>query len=304
MKNQKIKTLSNGAVIATSLIINLLISSCTDNYTYNINNIESRMVVSSFINPDSIIKVSLVIEAGLNENIFENWFETIDGADLLLFENDILYDTLNQDSSGMYISDKIIHRNNTYAINCTAYGLDPVNANNTIPKHLTIDTIEFKLIKEFTNVYLAKMKFTDPPEEGNKYIIDYGDAIRSITYEDPVFDDWDANHGGAIPIFSDELFNGQTYELTFQVNTRIQPAYTGSLYGTITLHHISEDFYQYAKSYNKQIPKMGDDLLQMFQAGLVEPIPIYSNVQGGLGIFAGFSSDMDSLYFGDKLTFK
>ncbi len=54
--------------------------------------------------------------------------------------------------------------------------------------------------------------------------------------------------------------------------------------------------YLYLQSYNKQTPGF-DNLFDNFQQGLIEPIPIYTNVEGGLGIFAGYAIAQDSVYF-------
>lgn len=95
-------------------------------------------------------------------------------------------------------------------------------------------------------------------------------------------------------VFTDDLINGQEY--TIQVLTGIYSSYWVDSpmpedpdNSRVCLYSISESYYQYLKS----IIALEDEGLQgsMADKGLAEPIPIFSNISGGVGILGAGSQD-------------
>lgn len=82
-------------------------------------------------------------------------------------------------------------------------------------------------------------------------------------------------------VFSDQLFNGREYEFT--VESRLRKGTAGSNYVVVELQSITGDLYSYLKSV----------MLYRItpQDSYTEPIMIYSNIEGGWGIFGGVSTD-------------
>ncbi|MDD5186307.1 MAG: DUF4249 domain-containing protein [Paludibacter sp.] len=92
--------------------------------------------------------------------------------------------------------------------------------------------------------------------------------------------------------FSDELFNGKTYSLTFSTNEDIckySPEYT---YGRETpdrkeikiyLQSISRDYYLYLKS--RAAGSGGENFFS-------EPVQIHNNIVGGIGILGSYTSSL------------
>lgn len=83
-------------------------------------------------------------------------------------------------------------------------------------------------------------------------------------------------------VFSDETINGQTYTI------RLQETYyhAGSLRTKrlrVRLYAISADYYKYLKTLQDQSDNSFAN--HLIDAGLAEPIRVYSNIDGGLGIF-------------------
>ena len=102
------------------------------------------------------------------------------------------------------------------------------------------------------------------------------------------------------PIFNDEIFDGKKYEIAINLHYRKIYNEDGEAiprYLKFDLISMSEDYYKYAQSYNNQLPVNNDDFMDLFQNGLMEPLPIYSNINGGLGLFAGQYISRDSIYF-------
>lgn len=136
----------------------------------------------------------------------------------------------------------------------------------------------------------------------------------SIQSNDPVFrsETEDANNHllassyNSYGVFTDRLFNGENYALSFDArngyvffgnessdtifwNTFQEGEY---FHFTIELHHITKDTYLYLKSIDAQ---QGIDHLPF-----VEPVQIYSNVENGAGIFGSYSVAKTEVVFGKK----
>lgn len=163
------------------------------------------------------------------------------------------------------------------------------------------------------NCYLVRVVLKTPEskwvwgEDGEDPTIEYTGEYHysrpSIDYtEEPIFgdkisimdklmgNDW-LSEGEGRP-FSDELFNGKEYTLKL-----VENSYGGSYptyppdpsepeappsYCTVYLYSISESYYKYLASLSEiDDLSFGNDLID---AGLAEPIKIFSNVKGGVGI--------------------
>ncbi|MDA3927806.1 MAG: DUF4249 domain-containing protein [Prolixibacteraceae bacterium] len=170
------------------------------------------------------------------------------------------------------------------------------------------------------NYYKAnfKLSFSDPADEENYYRIILteikgqkthfvDDSLDHTIYihnsfggnrmntEDPIFfyeknnansfvvGETDNNYG----IFTDESINGKDYELSFSASFNPDPAYIDTTNGEfiqyeVLLQSISKDMYYYLKSIDQQEI--------MYEFPFAEPIPIYTNVENGIGILGSYSS--------------
>ncbi len=289
--------------IVTIIIFSQLLS-CTKSYTYDFDDIDKRIVLNSFFFPDSLMRFHITEEASLSDDITFDKYKTINSAQIVIYENEAIVDTAYYTEKGNYYSGIEPQLNAKYKISVIAPGYDKIIAEDQIPTIIKIDSLgKIKNSDESYN-YKIKIIFDDPAEDNNYYFIYaywkkyYNDLIyfkeAYIRTQDPAIGEWRTQSVQA-PIFNDELFNGKRYELAIDLSVndyREQPEYC-----YFELRSISKNMYLYLKSYNKQTPKFGDDLMEMFQQGMVEPIPIYSNINGGLGIFAGYAISRDSIYF-------
>lgn len=141
----------------------------------------------------------------------------------------------------------------------------------------------------------------------------------SVEYSsDPLFDkdltaldkvmgyDWLSGYNGRV--FSDELINGKEYTFNFTSNSSFSgpvpdeefpdtnypeeiphPTPAPPELFRVVLYSLSEDYYKYLKVLQtKDDGSLSNDLIN---AGLAEPIRVYSNVAGGLGICGGCYKD-------------
>jgi Domain of unknown function (DUF4249) len=82
-------------------------------------------------------------------------------------------------------------------------------------------------------------------------------------------------------IFSDQEFNGQNKAITMKIRGGLELKNTQPDKATLEIWTLNEDYYKYITDVNKQLSLNTDPF--------AEPLNIYSNISGGLGIFGGYS---------------
>jgi hypothetical protein len=283
-----------------AVILSITLTSCTKPYTIQLDNTETQVVVYSILSPDSLITINLTESVDMSKYASSKYdFKPIDNAQVFIYKNNTIIDTAIYASDGYYYGSTKPLENNSYKLQVRAEGYDEVKAEGLIPTKIKIDSIIKTEIKKDKKYEIAIL-FTDPPNEDNYYCIYMFGITNYYSTDDQVIGSWESTDA-IRPIFTDKLFQGKQYEIKFNVHVNIYEHYSFDVNNiAIYLYSLSERYYLFLQSYNKQIPKSGDDLMEFFQQGLIEPIPIYSNIEGGLGIFAGYAISTDTVYFGNN----
>lgn len=152
------------------------------------------------------------------------------------------------------------------------------------------------IIEERYHTLNCNMKFSDPEDEGNYYAIavDYDDNQIFRPYYS-----WFSSNSTLIEaellevpcnqmIFSDKQIDGNEVNIPIKITGRYSTwAEELKLNYKIMLFSISEDYYKYAISYYEQVLANED-----FYA---EPKSVFSNIEGGYGIFAGYSKSVKEI---------
>lgn len=150
-----------------------------------------------------------------------------------------------------------------------------------------------------------KLKIDDPADEQNYYRLvgfnDYGQTYFEL--DDPVFGEgteqsiFDIGSYNQYGVFSDELFNGLVKEINFSVwkNSSIvydeyKERYPYFQYDNqkyyVNLEQISKEMYLYLKTKTEAVSSINNPFS--------EPVQIYTNIRGGIGILGTFNK-LDSL---------
>ncbi|MFA9388491.1 MAG: DUF4249 domain-containing protein [Prolixibacteraceae bacterium] len=226
-------------------------------------------------------------------------------------------------SFSFYTTDRLAQVGKTYRMEIESATYGNLSCETTIPvpvENINLKT-EFEKTENNNRSYykvIFKLKFSDPKDEKNYYRIILneiegaksnvvGDSLNQTIYlrnssfgshfytEDPIFfyeknnansfvvGETDNNYG----IFTDETINGKDYELSIYTTLNPDPAYLDTTIGEfiqyeVILQSISTEMYYYLKSIDQQEI--------MYQFPFAEPIPIYSNVENGIGIMGSYSS--------------
>lgn len=287
------------------ILFSIALISCEKIIDINIDEKDKKIVVNSIISTDSIVKVNLSKSLNILDNknaIFLN------NAIVNLYENNVFIQKLTYTENGNYLANNFYPVvNKTYKIEVKSEGLHDVSAQNIIPNKVNINSIDtlYKNNEKFSGIEFT-INFTDPANQENYYLLqtkalvpsdwDYYGNPTNFTQQSLAFQSDDnivetnlsygeGGVGGEGIVFSDNLINGQTYPLKINIGFWNFYSDTNKVY--IYLSSISKEFYMYLKSYNANIENRNNPF--------AEPVQVFENVNDGYGIFAGYSSFVDSM---------
>jgi hypothetical protein len=207
----------------------------------------------------------------------------------------------------------------TYRVEVSAPGFEPVWAETTIPQpvaitHWNLDRIG--LFDEDGKVYSrVSLTFNDPPNQTNYYeivvtpvdcqyraacysnLISFESVITGEpSYPSPVMID---SNGARRLLFKDDTFEGKEFTVNFyyfpgQEHHGSSLVLTGGFYA-IQLRHVTEEYYKHFSTLQQARNQRYENILY----GMGEPINIFSNITNGFGVFAGFNSSVIELHLND-----
>ena len=307
--------------IILPILVSFLLFSCEDMETVvniDIPPHEPVLVLNSIIDTDTEVRVLVSHSVGAFEQVIPS---CITDAEVLLFEDNQFLDTLlidlvNTDSVTLYTdlgenqilmnyykSDIIPNSGSTYKIVVNHPNYESITASTYIPEDIIVYNIQIDTVTEPEKIGFS-FSFNDNGIQKNYYRLrlfsscikidideyygdttEYGYSVRvEMMSNDPSFP-------GGIPfeeytftgdqvVFTDDLFNGQEKNISIDIEEKWIDCDTV----TIQFSTFSNDTYSYYNSLGDHSEK-GE--LGLFGG---EVIPVYSNVENGLGILISINA--------------
>ena len=304
--------------ITLSLLFSFLLFSCEDMETVVNLDIPPHtpvLVLNSIIDTDSEVRVLVSHSVGAFEQIIPS---CITDAEVLLFENNQFVDTLmvdliNTDSvyyfnslgesqilMNYYTSDIIPNSGSTYSVEVNHPNYESITASTYVPEDVIIYNIQIDTVTDDEKIGFS-FSFNDDGIQQNSYRLkifsscmkikldQYGDTLfyqefsgrSEMMSNDPSFPGGIPFEGytfeGSQVVFTDDLFNGQEKNISIDVESE-GFRYSDCDTVTIKFSTFSDDTYSYYNSLGDHSEK-GE--LGLFGG---EVIPVYSNVENGLGV--------------------
>ncbi len=206
---------------------------------------------------------------------------------------------------------KYLKTGETFSLSVAKDGFESLISTTTIPKRVeilnsSITTVAFFDESEFTTLYSeANIEFKDPEEETNYYEIvvvnsgypDIDQVFKSavlktnnpiITSESyyPSLMEFDKEPLKSL-FFSDKTFNGQKINLSvFYENEAYDKTDLLAHHRiTIYLRNVSPEYYTYKTRLIEHLHALQENVLY----GSGEPVPVYSNIEHGYGLFGSYN---------------
>jgi hypothetical protein len=279
--------------LANISLLAILLFSCEKEVDIDMGKQDPRLVIYGFLNPDSsfavhVSKSHFVLERAALENLTD--------ARVAVYEGERKLGDLEHQKDGYYRLEGVYPEpGKQYTLKAAREGLESVSATETALSK--VEVLQLK-VEKFTGDRESEVKFSytfkleDPAGERNIYFFKAFQIVKDAT---------DRIHMWHIPLESPDpslekvnysmdlalketFFDGQTYEI--QLSDKVfRNKNNGDAYreSYLAVRQISETAYLYLKSVDKYNAVKND----FFS----EPIRIYSNVEGGYGIWLSTSEN-------------
>ena len=296
-------------------------SACESEIKFKGSEVEPKIVIYSLLNPDSLVTVTIAESHAVFETRYEP--RQITDASVRLYRDGELIETLTYapvttlpdyypaDRFSRYVS--LSHKpahGSTYRIEVDVDGLESAWGETSLPDPVPVISVDTGsvILEQYSGEVKIKVKFRDPADTDNHYRLTaraltgtylgnlnepYDPSFPVTVYnsdigfgalsepliapqqEDDLFGMYLRND---FYLFMDELIDGKEYSLTLGYNYTGPPAldYYEFIHAYFTLHAITRDLYLYLQSYSAQ--------RQTIDNFLAEPVPVYTNITGGLGV--------------------
>lgn len=278
-----------------SLLIIVFSQACTKIIDIDLPEHEEKIIVNSFFTSGKQIKVHL----SKSIPVLKDSIPLCDNAFVRLLEGNTIIDTLHRDGD-YYYSDILAQTSKEYSLIINVPGMDSVVCHDVIPEKTVIQSYKLTdsvmIAEDDLTIMQFEFSFTDPPGP-NYYEISMNVKPKYLWFmnnTDPVLTTTDIlDYEPETLIFSDNLFDGRAasikvnYAVEAYVFPRIGngPEYEYNL--NVSFRSISESYYLFKQKQIIYLFSLQSDIF----TGASEPVQLYSNVKGGYGIFAGYSSD-------------
>ena len=305
------KAFQKHLLILVALVL-ILQTACEKKIDFEGDVLTSKLVVNDDFDPTRSwsVHVSNSLSVIDNANL-----RVIEDAEVNIYNGNDLVETLIHTNDGFYHSLDILPKPNTnYTIEVSAPGFEPVTSTSIAPDNnleiLSIDTSYVE--REFSDSRSLRLDITiKDTQVGQNY---YGIGATGIFINPQTMQEshhvlhlyssglifgasnGDNKYGETLP-FDDILFDNNQYVLSVnidQIDGEYQEIYDefGTYIGyelvpptTLKLRFFSysEELYLYNKSINSYENNNGDPFSQ--------PTQVFTNIEGGFGIFGGFTED-------------
>lgn len=253
------------------------------------------LVTDQFPEYDKIPTVNAILRKGDPLVVQLSWtggldslpLETINDATIKLFVEGEFTEQLAFDSCGIYSSNALIESEKVYKCQVVIPGEDTIVCSQTLPDPnpiLKVEHINIAGRDEEGGIYHAfKVTFRNNPTVKQYFEVESG-AGSLVAFTDPVL----RSEGLSIALFSNECIEDSVYTLTinyssgyyhYQNGKRVLEPYT------VELRSLTFDYYDYQRQYYRYSNGKYGDISVSTNA-----ISLYSNIDNGYGIFAGYST--------------
>jgi hypothetical protein len=275
-----------------SLLLGLtLLSSCLREVDLEVEQIPQLLVINCFFTEGEAFKVNisrLAPYTDINDRDITN-------ASVTIYANGFYIGMLSYLEKGIYSNPAIQPQHGKlYRIIVEVEGYPRASAQDSLPKSVSIDSV----------TYFPKAGKYDDGLDFNQYSVWFHDIPGKTYYSiqisgleifsnDPVISA-EGVTGEEINtwfVFNDTLISNHSYCLKINVGDY----YENNKESRIMLVSGTYPYYQYLKRLIKHGSYSWQDPFKPYN-----PVPLYSNVTNGLGIFAGFQADMFELLIPDS----
>ncbi|MFZ2897531.1 MAG: DUF4249 domain-containing protein [Saprospiraceae bacterium] len=274
-----------------ALLLFLLALSCTKEIEFEAPFEGEQFVVHAFFSEGDVFSSRVSRTAPPTGTIFFDSLQ-VDGALVVVSENGTPFDTLEPNGEGLYTGSRYPSGGRLYRLSVSGLGLPAAqSAPQLLPGDFSIEIADVRKnqtspLNEGFPTLDFHLEIADDSLVENFYFVEVflivdGQRTSDFNYWLPgkSFFSADPCQTDAF-FFPDICFNGEAVSLPIALETRTLSEEDAWEVGVV-VKNITEDYFQYLRS-NRPQP-------EGLEIPFSEPVYLYSNIQGGYGIFGGYS---------------
>ncbi|MFW5754669.1 MAG: DUF4249 domain-containing protein [Marinilabiliaceae bacterium] len=310
----------NTTMVSWLLLLGLIVWSCEKDLELELKEKGEQLVLFSFLTPDSAFSVHLSKSV---PHFSVDDFERIYEGNITVYKNEeIVDDFIFPFDRTWAVRDSIgISEGDAFRVEALDGEGHQVSGETVVPEAVPLtlaDDASTIFIDQpggaEREVFRCRLEIPDPGDENNFYQLLVFEEICSMNGQDttctrtkidypkndPVFyvREQEESLIGSVDFegcFSDHLFDGEVYQLDVHLPVEYASPPSGSSVTRkiqfVLVSH-TRAYYNYLRS--RVVAEYG------YELPVVDPVRIYSNVEHGLGVVAGYSASTDSLVFNGK----
>lgn len=303
----------------------VVLSSCRKEIEIDFPEMEIKPVVNCLFSPNNHFNINI----SLSKNSIDTFTYNVENAEVTISGNDGTFFELQHHGGGNYLSDQAFPQAGiVYTLKVNIPDMEKVSATGSIPLNSSVVTeIESKAghkteavmgtgEKARIPVQNLKVKILHNPQESDfmglsivRYALTYhrvNDSIFVVENKSKFYYGYLNSDDPAI--LSEGLGNFYTYQMLLfrDINFTEQPATVRFNVEKekpskfwLRFFNFSPEAFQYVKSWFIHEYTQDYDFWEVY-----EPQPLYSNIENGYGIFAGYSMQLYEVYPDSTLTFE
>ncbi len=295
------------------LIISFFIA-CQKEIEVEYPKLESKLVINSLFTPDSLFKVRVTKSSGMNNTLDD----IVQDAACEIWSNNQLLETLRYTKNGFYISELLKPDvGKSYTIKVSHPNFKMATATSYVPTKTSfsiIDTVNFEEVDYLneTCFFGTTLQFDEEKQQDNFYEIivkdikyknrkkenlDYERYVRRYKSKDIIIQNEEIiEYNPNTIIFSDKKITKQTCDLKFSFELGVLYTYPKGIYrhnAVVYFVSASQDYYKYKKHLIKHKANQQSNIWN----GAGDPVVMFTNVENGYGIFAGYQISLDTIFY-------
>lgn len=288
-----------------------LLFSCEEQINYIPGNVETLPVVNCIFTNDSVFKVWV----GTTNEVFSYTKNILEIKEIFIEDNFNNKINLKKIDDYLYISDSVAKLGRSYNLHIETKNFGELTATSFVPSEIpTIDTayITANIFKPFDSHDMLEAQlnfnFYDIPNNDNYYEINiYKKSLSSDSPNSPYLLKLIDLYSNDIIIKNENIQNSFQCSFVFSnklfKNQKAQLILGGDFCGNendsiiIVLKNVTKDYYLYRKSVKQNINSFDFFSLEYISNMyfVQKQIPIHSNINNGLGIFAGYNNKFSKI---------
>jgi hypothetical protein len=259
-----------------------------------------KIVINGFLNTEEDVNILFGVVNRMEDGYV---YRPVNGVRIKFTENgNVLYDGICEDT--VLTVDYRPKEKSRYRVETSLDGYESVSAETTVPEAITCK-LKYKLKNSgyhYPNLICGLYDFSNYGKEGQSaiyisyYVPEEGDTLKEINslYSNDLLID-NLNRVGGMPILDEEV--GSLYFENFMrikktniplIDTLVFAPEYGHGGEMVRILTASDEYDLYTRTFYEQTANIA---YNDFSDAFVRHVKAYSNVSGGLGIFAGYSTN-------------